>query len=287
MDWSEACRILGVTESATDEEIKDQYFYKVQLLHPDKNQDKPESIRKRAETELASINQAYSFATNPDNNPYKIPPKLSIEPGSIRFKDIKIGMKKRTTLVIKNTGGPYTSIWIDNQPAPWLTVAEIKSISSERLPLEVALECTGTGEPDKQYSCDLCVKLENENTHSVDQAMVKFELYTISESTANDNRKNDVPPPIKPEVEVPRDKSAKQPVIKNRRGFSFVAFMFNLLAFAVVGMVLYYFVDTFFKYDESLFLIILVLFSLLAFGLSFNQGITLGSKTGSKKARPV
>jgi hypothetical protein len=287
MDWSEACRILGVTESATDEEIKDQYYYKAQLLHPDKNQDKPESIRKRAETELASINQAYSFATGPNNNPYKIPPKLSIEPGSIRFKDIKTGEKKRTTLIIKNTGGPYSSIWIDNQPAPWLTVAEIKSISSERLPLEVTLECTGTGEPDKQYFCDLSVKLENETTHAVDQATVKFELYTISEPAVIDNPKKEVTPVIKPQVEIPRNKPVQQSAAKNKWGFSFAAFMFNLLAFAVVGIVLSYFVDTFFKYDELLFLIVLVVFSVIAFGLSFSHGLTLGSKSANKKARAV
>jgi hypothetical protein len=86
MDWAEACRTLGVAESATAEEIKEQYLYKAQLLHPDKNQDKPENIRRKAEAELVLINQAFSFLSDPQNNPYRVPPKLAVEPAVIRFK---------------------------------------------------------------------------------------------------------------------------------------------------------------------------------------------------------
>ena len=70
MDWIEACQILGVPESATEAEIKEQYIYKAQLLHPDKNQDKPENIRKKAEAELVLVNQAYAIVSNPGNNPF-------------------------------------------------------------------------------------------------------------------------------------------------------------------------------------------------------------------------
>ena len=80
MDWAEACRILGVSESATEEDIKEQYFYKAQLLHPDKNQDKPENVQKKAEAELALINQSYAFIKNPVNNPYNPPPQNSGKP---------------------------------------------------------------------------------------------------------------------------------------------------------------------------------------------------------------
>lgn len=223
MDWAEACHILGVPESATDIEIKEQYIYKAQLLHPDKNQDKPENIRRKAEAELALVNQAYTFLSNPNNNPYKIPPKLAIEPMAIRFKDVKIGEKKSTTLIIRNVGGPYTSIWIDNQPAPWLAVTGVKSLASERLPLEVTLESTGIGEPGSQYACGLSIKLENEKTHAVDHLTVKIELYTQSDSVV----------------------TTPQPIRKDKMGFSLGAFMFNLLAFAIVGIVSVYFIKIF------------------------------------------
>ena len=281
MDWAEACRVLGVPESATEAEIREQYIYKAQLLHPDKNQDKPENIRQKAEAELAIINQAYTFLNNPLNNPYKIPPKLAVEPVRVRFKDVNLGEHKTTTLIIKNIGGPYTSIWIDNHPAPWLTVTGVNSTTGERLPLEVVLEGTGIGEPGRQYVCDLTIKLENENTHTIDQAVVKIELYIKSISPA---------PFAGPEVIKPATKSntvhhdnAPQPVLRKKVGFSVRAFLVNLLAFAVIGIVLFYLVRIFLKIDELIFIIALIIYSAIAFGVSFNQGFTVGSKTDKSK----
>jgi hypothetical protein len=279
MDWAEACRILGVAESATEAEMKEQYMYKAQLLHPDKNQDKPEKIRNKAEAELALVNQAYSFVNNPNNNPYKIPPKLAVEPMGIRFRDVDIGEKKSTTLIVRNTGGPYTSIWIDNQPAPWLTVAGVKSIGSERLPLEVALECVGTGEPGKQYVCELLIKLENESTHAVDNAAVKIELYIKSESARSGIEKEAITPTKKSGVEVPQDKPAVQPVQKKKMGFSLAAFLVNFLAFAIIGIVAVFVINIFWEINQMAMLIGLILYTIIAFGISFNHGFTVGSKT--------
>ena len=274
MDWAEACQILGISESATDTEIKEQYIYKAQLLHPDKNQDKPENIRRRAESELALVNQAYRFATNPNNNPYRIPPKLSIEPGQIRFKDISPGEKRGTTLIIKNTGGPYTSIWIDNQPSPWLNVTGVKSITKERLPLEVALECTGTGEQGKQFNCDLLVKLENENTHVVDCATVKIELYPKYESLEQAVRSKN-----KVNTTISQRELAPHPTRKNKPGFSFKALLVNLLAFAIIGIILTYIANIFFELHDVLFRIVLILYAVIALGVSIRHGINFHPKT--------
>jgi hypothetical protein len=278
MDWAEACRILGVPESATDTEIKEQYLYKAQLLHPDKNQDKPENVRKKAEAEFALINQAYTFLLNPHNNPYKIPPKLFVEPTAIRFKDVRIGEKKSTTLTVRNVGGPYTSIWIDNQPALWLTVTGVKSITSDRLPLEVTLECTGTGEPGKQYFGDLSIKLENETTHAVDQAIVKIELYTQLKSAQPGTAK-------KSGEEVIPDKAAPQAAGNNKLGFSPGTFLVNLLAFATLGIVLIYIINVFLKLNELVIIISLILFSAIAIGLSVSHGIAVGSKPPKAKSK--
>jgi hypothetical protein len=278
MDWAEACRILGVSDLATDAEIKEQYLYKAQLLHPDKNQDKPESIRKKAEAEMALINQAYSIVNNPNNNPYRIPPKLAVEPMGIRFKDVSIGERKQTTFTIRNTGGPYTSIWIENQPAPWLVVTGVKSIASERLPLEVALECTGTGKPGKQYSCHLPIKLENENTHAVDNAAVKIELITRLESGIE---KEVVPDVTKPGVEV--DQGKVQPIQKNKIGFSFKAFMVNILAFAILGTSLFFIINFFLKVDPVFMVIGLIIYAVIALGICVNHGFSVGTKIDKAK----
>ena len=120
MIWEEACHVMGVIETATTAEIKEQYLYKVQLLHPDKTLDKPEKIRQKAEEELIRINEAYKFLSNEKNNP-RTPPKLEISPLAVRFADVALHQKKVTTIDIGSIGGPFTNCWIDNSPAPWLT----------------------------------------------------------------------------------------------------------------------------------------------------------------------
>jgi hypothetical protein len=266
MDWPEACRILGVPESATETQIKEQYLYKAQLLHPDKNQDKPESIRKKAEAELSLVNQAYSMVNNPNNNPYRIPPKLAVEPMGIRFQDIEIGERKETTFTVRSIGGPYTSIWIENKPAPWLTVTGVKSITSERLPLEVALECMGTGESGRQYTCDLPIKLQNENTQAVDQAAIRVEL-------------NIKPKPATAAIERGREEC------RSKKSFSTKAFLVNIMVFAVVGILAVYCINIFLKLDQAVLSIGLICYTAIGFGISFNQGVTIGSKGGNNKIK--
>ena len=285
MDWAEACRILGVSESATEVEIKEQYIYKAQLLHPDKNVDKPLHFRKKAEAELSLVNQAYKVLNNTGNNPYKVPPKLAVEPMGIRFKDINPGERKQTTFTIRNVGGPYTSIWLDNKPAPWLTVTGVKSTTGERLPIEVALECTGMGEPGKRYICDLLIKLENENTHTLDQKAVKIELSTRPRSSEFRISKKLDPPAKISVAEVPGTKPASQPLQKNIFRFSTQAFLVDILAFAVLGILGVYIVRTFLKLDEMVFIIGLICYITITFGISFNHSLIMGSKTVRPKAK--
>jgi hypothetical protein len=285
MDWSEACRILGVPESATEAVIKDQYVYKAQLLHPDKNQNKPENIRKRAEIELALVNQAYSFLNNSNNNPYKIPPKLAVEPCGIIFNNINVGEKKNATLVIRNIGGPYTSIWIDNHPASWLAITEVKSITSERLPLEVTLECTGTGENGAQHSCNLLIKLENENTQKVDSVDVKIELFTNinpAESVLGEDSRAAV---NKYTSGARADDKIYQTSDKNRLGFSIKAFLVDIFAFAIVGIISGFLISIFFTINNVFFIPGLIIYSLLSFGFSFYHAITIGSKIDKSASR--
>jgi hypothetical protein len=252
MDWAEASRILGVSEAATDAERKEQYYYKAQLLHPDKNQDRPDNIRKKAEAELA------------------------IEPMRIRFKDVSPGQRKIATLIIKNVGGPYTSVWIENQPAPWLSVTGVKSLTSERLPLEVTIECTGSGEPNQTYYCDLPVKLENENTRVVDRVSVKIELY-IRSDFANWVGKDLKTAINKPAAGAAKGQSVQPPLKTKKMGFSYTAFIVDILAFAIVATISVFTVNAFFALGETILMSAITVFTTLGFGVSLNHALTAGS----------
>jgi len=183
MDWGEACNILGVTKTASLEEIRQQYHYKAQLLHPDKTIGKPESIRKKAEEEFKLVSQVYQFLTNPLNNPFTNPPRLKISPKHIRFKDVSLEQKKTTSFQIDSIGGDYTNIWIGKEPSPWLSVKSVKSTTTEKLPMEVTIECTGIGKRGDRYSCKLPVRLENKKTKLKDEAVVDIELWARVETS--------------------------------------------------------------------------------------------------------
>jgi hypothetical protein len=176
MTWDEACRTLKIQPTASPVEIHDQYIYLANLLHPDKTGNLSEKLRKQAEEELKLVNQAYDFLKNPQNNPYKTSPKLEITPNHIRFKEVEIGQKKTTSFRIKSVGGTYTKIWIDDAPSQWLHVTNLKSLTNEELPLEVTIEATGIDQSGVLCECNLQVRLENEETKSKDEVMVKIQL---------------------------------------------------------------------------------------------------------------
>ncbi len=181
MNWEEACRILGVETTATDEQIHEQYLYKVQLLHPDWNSNKPANVRKLAEQELKLINAAYNVLKTPTNKTFSTPPKLDISLKKIRFKDLAAGESKSTTFEVKNQGGAYSKIWIDDSPAPWLKVTDVKSLTSDLLPVKVTIEASGTGKSDEHLACNLAVRLENEQNGVKDEAVVRVELWMKAE----------------------------------------------------------------------------------------------------------
>jgi calcineurin-like phosphoesterase family protein len=176
MNWEEACQILGVSVTATTAEILAQYIYKAQLIHPDKTAGLPESVRQKAEEELKRVNSAYTVLKDLKNNPQANPPKLSVSPRYIRFKDVAPSQKKTTSIEIESVGGSYTKFWMDDSPAAWLKVIEVKSTTNEPLPLEVTIEATGGSTLPKQTECSLPIRLENEKTKTRDQVAIKIQL---------------------------------------------------------------------------------------------------------------
>jgi len=100
----------------------------------------PESVRQKAEEELKLVNSAYNVLKDLKNNPQGNPPKLSVSPRYIRFKDVEPSQSKTTVIEIESIGGAYTKFWMDDSPATWLKVIEVKSTTNEPLPLEVTIE---------------------------------------------------------------------------------------------------------------------------------------------------
>lgn len=57
--------ILGVNPSASQEEIREAYRFKVFALHPDRFSQADAKVRRRAEEELKAINEAYAVLGDP------------------------------------------------------------------------------------------------------------------------------------------------------------------------------------------------------------------------------
>ena len=176
MNWEEACQILGMPITATTDEVRAQYIYKAQLLHPDKTIGLPENVRHKAEEELKRVNAAYNFLNDLKNKPQNNPLKLSVSPQRIRFKDVEPGQKKTTIIEIESIGGPYTKFWMDDSPAAWLKVLEVKSTTNDPLPLEVTIEATGNSATRKQIECNLPIRIENEKNNTKDEVVVQIQL---------------------------------------------------------------------------------------------------------------
>jgi hypothetical protein len=193
MNWEEACQTLGVPVTATPAEIRTQYMYKAQLLHPDKTLGLPDQARQKAEQELKIINAAYDVLKNQKNNTVATPPKLKVSPRNIRFTEVRPGQQKTTRIQIENIGGPYTKFWMADSPVPWLKIVEVKSTTNDPLPLEVAIEATGSGTSQK-HQCNLPIRIENEKTRTKDEVAIKIEM---QESKGEPHQDPDVTrPPI-------------------------------------------------------------------------------------------
>jgi len=180
MNWEEACAILEIQPTATNIEIKEKWLDWNNLLHDDRVRDFPPKARALAQEKIKKINAAYDFLKNSRNRlqhvPLNSPPKLSVSPQRIRFKDVGPGQRKTTTIRIESVGGSYTKFWMDDSPATWLKVVEVKSTTNDPLPLEATLEVTGNGSLRGQTGCSLLIRLEDEKSKAKDEVTVKIEL---------------------------------------------------------------------------------------------------------------
>ena len=154
-------QILGIQRSATAQEIKDAYLYKVHILHPDRMSTMPERIRIQAEADLKKVNKAYEVLSDPrrraqyDRQTFGSvqpivssyqktratgKPKLEIYPKNIFFNRALPYVKQKGSFYIRNVGGPYSKILISTPPE-WIKTVRTKSIYKDsKLPMQIDIE---------------------------------------------------------------------------------------------------------------------------------------------------
>ncbi len=167
-------QILGVEPSATPEEIKDAYLYKVNILHSDRLAMMPEKMRLQAEADLKRVNRAYEVLSNagskiiydtdkspgtgePDN---ASGPRPEVHPSFIVIEDGLPFVKQRRTFFIRNNGGPFAKVLISPTPE-WLKVLDTRSVQAgHTLPMQVDIEAVGL-HWEETYTATISVYLDS------------------------------------------------------------------------------------------------------------------------------
>ena len=177
--WKDYYEILEVNPEASQEDIKKAHRKLALGFHPDKNRNITEQMRKLADEKMAEINEAYEVLYNPEKRKQydsewtakKSPPKPVIDPPVIRFDNVPAKTVKTSSFIIRNEGGPYSKIEVDD-PKSWVRVIKYASLSdTDELPLQVEIMAEGE-DWGTTYSEVIIVRLDNEETQ------VKIELRT-------------------------------------------------------------------------------------------------------------
>ncbi len=167
-DWEDYYEILGVDPEASAEEIRHAYRAKLMDYHPDRQRGATEAVQRLAAEKLKEVISAGVVLRDPEKRrqfhaewlPRKGPPKLEVSPTYIRFNDSLPGQRQHSSFVVRNIGGPYTTIRVGN-PDSWLRVTGVESMADDdELPLRVELEAQGQ-EADKTYMEGVTVHLDH------------------------------------------------------------------------------------------------------------------------------
>jgi hypothetical protein len=186
INWKDYYRILQVHSSAEPEVIAGAYNKLLHKYHPDHNPGKEQWANEKTK----EIIEAYEILSNPDkrkvyhsdylqrmkrsNNAPPSPPlkpRPEVNPTIIRFQDVIPGETRKSNFIVKNSGGPYSKVWISN-PNSWLNIVNQKPLyDGEKLPLFVEIKVEG-GDWGETYVDNVIIKLDDIETH------VRVELTT-------------------------------------------------------------------------------------------------------------
>ncbi|MCZ6535757.1 MAG: J domain-containing protein [Chloroflexi bacterium] len=178
-NWENYYEILGVDPAASSEEIRAAWRRRAMDLHPDLLRQASEAERHSAEESLKRANRAYEVLRDVEKRRgYHAdwlrstrPPKPVVEPSVIVFHDAAPGKGKTGSFVIRNDGGPYSSIWFSD-PKSWVTVTGYASLEpGDELPLQVEVSASGY-EWGQHYTESIAVRLDGV------EAAVGVELHT-------------------------------------------------------------------------------------------------------------
>ena len=215
MDWITACDILGVPPDVSEQQIKEQRNYWLNVLHPDKTVGLPSRIKEKADKDFIEKKAAWEYLLILGNRPMdrssvkaqepprerpaakqqkesststKAKPILSITPKHIRFKDLWNLETKTTYFEISNIGGPFThfSVLRDHIPK-WLEITEIRRLSHQELPVQVHIRATGQ-QVGFKYECKIPISIENKDCGYSDEGKVHIEL-VMKESVVQVDKK--------------------------------------------------------------------------------------------------
>jgi DnaJ domain len=187
--WKDYYQILQIQPSAEPEVIKGAHDKLALKYHPDVSKDATATPR------MKDINEAYEILGDPEKRkrynlayfqrmgksgpdipppPYSPPPpakpKPEVNPTIIRFLDVIPEEIRKSSFIVKNSGGPYSKIWLSNTNT-WLNISQKLFCDSGKLPLFVEIEVKGD-DWGKTYVDNIIIKLDDIETH------VRVELTT-------------------------------------------------------------------------------------------------------------
>ncbi len=161
-DFQDYYEILQVSPSAEPEVIKAAYLKLSQKYHPDHNSNDP-----LAKDRMQQINKAFDALSDPikrkkhdldrqQNKGYgpsssekkqtSSKPKPMVKPSHISFNDMEPGQIKKSSFIIDNIGGPYSTLNVSNSSS-WLKITKQHSLTTlKELPQEVEIEVTGSAD---------------------------------------------------------------------------------------------------------------------------------------------
>lgn len=160
-------QILGVSRTATQEQIKEAYRMLAKILHPDRFQGDAKT-RKYAEERLKEVNEAYQVLSDPlkrqandaagvgdttrsSDSAIPKPPKPVVSPTVIDFGEIEEGEMAHGEFTIDNQGGEAKELNINYPPDSWFAIGNVTSMSHDgvfpvRVPIWVEnYKLTGEG----------------------------------------------------------------------------------------------------------------------------------------------